>query len=96
MTTPDNGQPYFAISGELVADFIALARLVEARRPEIAAISGAYHLAIDATAGTVLLAKQLSSGDLVLVERILVNPDEPTRFGASELPMQPAQESMWH
>lgn len=80
-------QPYFAIAGELVADVIVLCKMVEARRPEITAIPGTYHLTVDEQAGAIILGKLLDDGRIVLVERVLVNPQDPTRFGASELPI---------
>jgi hypothetical protein len=86
----DNGQPYCAIAGELVADFIAFFKLVEAARPEIAMIKGAHHLTIDSEAGTILLGKVRQDGSMVLVERVLVDPKDPENFGASALPVATA------
>jgi hypothetical protein len=82
-----NGQPYCAIAGELVADAVALLKLVTARRPEIGQIGGAVHLTFDARNGVVLVGLQQENGNIVLVERILVDTSSPATFGAPELPV---------
>ena len=89
-------QPYRAIAGEIISDFLALAALVEARRPEIAGIPGIYHMAVDAAAGTIIFGKMLENGSIVLVERILVDPQSPATFGASELPIVVKKDSVQH
>ena len=80
-------RPYFALVGELVADSIALAKAVEAARPDSTAIDAPYLLSVDFAAGTVLLAKQLGDGRVVIVERIHANPQDSGTFGVSDLPV---------
>jgi hypothetical protein len=81
--------PYRAVAGELVADAIALFELVRALRPEIALLTPGrtFHVAIDAMAGTIMVGLRDADGDVVLVERVLVDPREAATFGSSALPV---------
>lgn len=84
---PTSECPYRAIAGELVGDAIALMQMVRARRPEIIALPGVLHLTVDARGGSVLLGLTQDNGDVVLVERVIADPNRPSQFGASELPV---------
>jgi hypothetical protein len=85
----DAPTPYRAIAGELVADVIALFELVRALRPEINLLTPGrtFHVAVDAMAGTIIVGLRDAEGDVVLVERVLVDPRDPATFGASALPV---------
>lgn len=86
--------PYASIAAELVADAIALGRLVELCRPESVAVEGVYQLVLDARNGVILFFKVAQSGELALVESIAADPRQPARFGHSVLPVDPQQQ--WH
>lgn len=85
--TTSNERPYVGFAGELVADAVALFAKVVQQRPEIRQLSGTLHITLDAAAGTILVALVQSDNKAVIVERILADPNEPDRFGASELPV---------
>lgn len=85
--TDNNGQPYRGIAAELVADAISMMQMVGRRRPEITQLPGMLYVAVDWRAGTILVGLLQQDGSLVLVERILADPQQPATFGASELPI---------
>lgn len=85
----DNGQPYCAIAGELVADALAVAHIVKALRPKVATFPGTLHVTVDVRAGSIIVALLQGDGRLLLVERILCDPQQPSEFGASALPTVP-------
>jgi hypothetical protein len=81
--------PYRELAGELVADTLALFEAVRTLRPEIQLLMPGrnLHVAIDAMAGTILVGLRDADGNVVLVERVLVDPRDATTFGSSALPV---------
>jgi hypothetical protein len=84
---PQSDRPYLDIAGELVADAIALLHQVRARRPEVKDFPGTLHVSLDGAGGVIVVGLVQDSGQVVLIERILVDPLQPATFGASELPI---------
>jgi hypothetical protein len=87
MTDFNNGQPYCLVAGEILADAVALARMVRTERPEFAGIPGALHVTLDARSGVILVGLLQDDGNIALIERILVDPQFPESFGSSVLPI---------
>jgi hypothetical protein len=83
----DNGMPYAAIAGEIVADVIALWTKVRARRPETTVLDGMIHVTVDARNGVILVGLHREDKSVVLLERVLCDPTKPETFGQSELPI---------
>ena len=82
----DTDTPYRKIAEALVAHNLALLELVLERRPEITQLGAAFVVSFDIAAQTIVVGLPMTDGRIVFVERILVDPTAPERFGASELP----------
>lgn len=80
-----NGQPYTAMAGEVVADMLALLRLVQERRPETRDFPGAVVMSVHALTGEILLGLEQKDGRAIIIEQIAADPGRPDAFGSSVL-----------
>lgn len=85
--------PYRRNAEAVVAAALELIEQIFQGRPEVTELRGRFVLSFDLETRTIVLSVPLREGRVVFLERILVDPAVPERFGASELPMAIAIEA---